>query len=190
MSERSPRGIIRDMWRDRIDGAETVDTAAVAAEIVAELVEDPAFCRAYAETFLLDTVTTIGHILFKQDKERIRSGVLMQTPAAIRESVRQEIASSFADWRAWVPTEKVRISLPEMTKEQLLDACRDERAKGETAIKTAEWYRLIAGRLQPGQRVREVWKDDELADLQQRLNVKIKTGLNGIQAPTAHAADY
>lgn len=186
---KSARAVIRDMWRERVDGAETVDTGETAREIRDALLEDPVFCRAYAETFLLDTVTVIGHALFQADKRFIRDGNRLTTPTALREDIKREVARSFANWMAWVPAEKVKVALPEMTKEQLLAACGDERERAMTGFVTSEFYRLIAGKLAPGQRVKDRWTDDQLADLQRRINVKVSTKLNGIEWPAATAAD-
>jgi len=61
------------------------------------------------------------------------------------------------------------IRLGEFTKEGLIDQAIKERQSAKGHIQNALFYETLAEPLQPGQRVREYWKDDDATKVKNKI---------------------
>lgn len=150
---------IREAWRARMAPG-SVRIPAAATEIAATLRRDAAFCAAFLDDTLRQTVYEEGIDLVSRDRT-----------VATRVATGAEVASLVADgirgspWERWLerdPATGAHVRLVDMTREQLLAAAgsREERAKTER--RRADFDRALAARLRDGQRVRERWTTDEI----------------------------
>lgn len=187
MSEdKSAKQYIRELWRDVIEDAETIDMKAEAERIAKELKGNPDFCSKFVEGFIGDAVWSVGqNVLRSMRNDIVRIGAQVATADSLKRDVRAEVRSRFADYFAHDPKTNARIALPEMTKEQLLRTGRSRIGRGEHEVREGEWMLLIAGRLNPGQKVGDVWTDDELDDIRTRLNVTFEVGLKPVTVAAA-----
>ena len=122
MADVTTRRIIRDWWRQAIDGQESVDARELARAGADELIQDDEFRTAFLGEFLYSIVYDIGQNLMASDRAYIRSGDQFKTREQLAREIRAEgeeeaVNRTWAAWLEYDPISKVNIALSEMTKE-------------------------------------------------------------------------
>jgi hypothetical protein len=187
---------IRDAWKDRLDGVESVDVPKVSEEIANELRGDPEFCALFIEQMLPTSVNYVGRKILMGSKRDLREGVVaigstVGTVEAIRAEVQAEIdADHGSKWMAWLefdPGKQVNVALPKMSKRQLLLAYDAKMGQGTTYLRDALWFKELAGRMTDVQLVEDVWSDDEIGTLRDRIEMRITSAVKATSPRTKAA---
>lgn len=183
--------VIREYWRRELAQVEEIDVPKAAEAITAILLHDPKFLIAFAREYLANEVVEVGHRVLQANRERQRVGTTYASPEQIRASVRAEIEverrsekpSRFARWMELDPADGRLVALPAMTRDQVLAAAGVHGEQGRIKIVRSQWLIAIADRMQSGQTVGEVWKDDELTALANHIDTCISPVQIGTSMP-------
>lgn len=184
---------IRDWWRPLIDAGDPFEPKVEAQRCVAELGQNPDLVRRWFQETAYDTAYAVGMGLVSRGRTTVMREAMSagEAKASLKEQLERDPVD-FSRWMERDPNTGVQVPLVEMVKEQVLAAAEVRGKRGMEELKREAMLRFVAGRLQPGQRVGDVWSDDLLADLAQRIEVKAKTALRGIdkkRPPQSLAAD-
>lgn len=182
--------LIRDWWRAEFGDLDVVDIKDMVDRAIADMLEDSTFLARFSEEFLRPVVLEVAREFIASERRaykdpepkpfvwptlrEITSGEVVQ---------RIEQQAPKRDMNRWFehdPKTGKYLRLGIMVKEQCLAAAenRERRAGGD--LTRAGMLRMVAGRLAPGQRVSEVWSEEELERLEQQITVERPVyGING-----------
>jgi hypothetical protein len=139
-----------------------------------------------------ETAYDLFYQVFINRLSQRRSSIAHATQPRTKSHVAEVLAQGPPDFGRWMerdPETGVQSSLLDLLKEQVLAAAEARNGPAMTELRRVSFLRLVAGRLKDGQRVGEVWNDDLLTDLMQRIDIKVKTSLKGIKPAIEEAAD-
>jgi hypothetical protein len=145
--------LIREWWKEQMGDLDMVDPKEMADYAIEAMLQDATFLARFSEEFLRPVVLDVAREVF---------------------------ASGRRAYKEQEPKPFVYLRLGIMVKEQCLAAAesRERRATGD--LTRAGMLRMVAGRLAPGQRVSEVWSEEELERLEQQITVERPVyGING-----------
>lgn len=167
---------IRQRWHEVYATESDFARDEVARDIADSYELSAEFCRQFALESWYPTVVrlgmAVGNELRSQRNERAsETKVLTATEVADRIAIPDSNGRSrWAKWFEYDPISKRQVNILELTKEQGLAAAQHRRkqrlAPEQEAVGIIE---LAVGRLQPGQKIGDVWTEEELDDLAGRL---------------------
>jgi hypothetical protein len=190
MTSQSSRTIIRQWWKQAIDGQEAVDPKVFARKCADELVTDPAFCATFLAEFVYETAYNMGQLIVSANRSMLRCGDTYKTRDALKREIAEEAEQSH-EWSKWMENDKdtgVLVSFKAMTKEQVFTAALTREDRGYQELRDAAFFRAVAGKMQAGQIVGDVWSDAELDYLRKNIDVKATISLKPNTKPTRKAA--
>lgn len=168
-----PKQRIREWWKANLNVSGPCELAPMSVQCVADLERDDAFCRAFVREFLPALALEIGSEAVRGDGVyRHRIGTKLMTG----EQLRQEIDAEETPWARWIHQDGKGGGVPllDMNRGQLIAASEDRKRRGDTNYKDAAFFKAIADTLNDGQAVGDVWRANDLADLYERITLKIK----------------
>lgn len=182
--------LIREWWKEEVGNADVLDVPAMVDQAVAALLSDPTFLGRFAEEFLRPVVADVAREFMAGERRAFKESAPKPFVwPRLQELTSGDVAKRIEDeapkrdmgrWFEHDPKTGKYIRLGYMVKEQCLAAAekREQRATGD--LTRAGMLRMVAGRLNPGQRVSEVWSEDELERLEQQITVERPVyGING-----------
>lgn len=182
---RTVRQQIRDWWKEQLAGAEEFDAKVLAAKGAEALRQDPVFCAAFFEEVLTPVVYNVGIHLVSDQRGDIAAGTHRLTAKEAIAAI--DARDDDRDWSRWFerdPASGKHISLFLMTKEQALAAAAARERAAQPDLRRAGLLRLAAGRLTGGQKIGDVWTEDELTVTERRIVVAApKVSLAPLDAP-------
>lgn len=155
----TPRARVAQFVRDQIDGKDNVNLPDLVETALGHFLRDPAWVEAFLRDQFTATLYTIAQNVIAQR----RSGQIIIGNTIASATGAKAIAARRPRWQLWLEHDGSEyVALPQMTREGLLRAAaaREQRADREQTIATV-WRSLAAG-LQPGQRVGDVYDDDQI----------------------------
>lgn len=182
MTEQSVNRIVRAWWRDVIGNDSAVDLKRKAPDAAKELRDNPEFVALFLDQYLEPTVYDIGRKMLSADRSLVRVGSMTGTVAALRKQIEQDGKDmNFWKWMEHVPTIDEHIAFPALTKEQLLASADFRDRQAASQVHNAGFLRLVAGKLNPGQQVKDVWTDDQLTKLWSEIDVATTFSLRNVK---------
>lgn len=193
MSDRSIRGQVRDWWNERWgDTPKEIDYKADIKRIVAHFEQDENFRRRFFREAFAAYAAEVALSMLSQRRgqtqramrqqrdapEPVASIAVEDVPAATRSLTRDDVATAFPPsptWARWVefdPTSGLRISLPDMTRKQLLAAAHFREERTVVDQRRAALLRLLAGRMNGEQCVRDVYSESEITEMESRIKLE------------------
>lgn len=182
--------LIREWWKDEIGKSDVVDIKSLVDEAIATMLQDATFLSRFSEEFLRPVVMDVAREFIASERRAYREPEPKPFVwPTLREITSGEVAQRIEDaapkrdmskWLEHDPKTGKYLRLGIMVKEQCLAAAesRERRAGGD--LTRAGMLRMVAGRLSPGQRVSEVWSEEELERLEQQITVERPVyGING-----------
>lgn len=180
----TPRQMIRHWWRDRLAQAAPCDIEQTADEAVAALLADERFRASLAE-LIRPLVLDIGQrVAYSRVTPRgQRSGAVQvggqvmtreQAVALVDETLRSPGRPA---WSQLVQTEEGPALFLALTKRELIAESRKRRDSGHTQLREAAFLFAVANNLTDNQIVGEVWREEELDQLYQRIEVDFRPRL-------------
>lgn len=185
MAESTARQMIREWWRQALDGQESVDLKAFAKEGAGELLNDPDFREAFLGEFVYSAVYESGMRILATNRTYIRSGDNFKTRDQWSKEIRDEAADEDVSktWAAWLeydPISKINIAIPMMTKAQLLAAAQRRREQGRQELVDGEWFALLAGRMNDDQVASDVWTEADAMKIRENIQIDTTVSLKGV----------
>jgi hypothetical protein len=182
--------LIREWWKEQMGDLDMVDPKEMADYAIEAMLQDATFLARFSEEFLRPVVLDVAREVFASGRRAYKE----QEPKPFVWPTLREIATGdmaqrieedapkrdMTKWFEHDPKTGKYLRLGIMVKEQCLAAAesRERRATGD--LTRAGMLRMVAGRLAPGQRVSEVWSEEELERLEQQITVERPVyGING-----------
>ena len=157
---------------------------------IADMLEDSTFLARFSEEFLRPVVLEVAREFIASERRAYKDPepkpfvwpTLREiTSGEVAQRIEQDAPKrDMTKWFEHDPKTGKYLRLSIMVKEQCLAAAenRERRAGGD--LTRAGMLRMVAGRLAPGQRVSEVWSEEELERLEQQITVDRPVyGING-----------
>ena len=169
----NPKRVIRDWWRQQLEGKEEIDLDALTDAALAELRKDSGFLDAVLDTVVRDIVRDTGsRVIAKRPGMVATNGHRHVTRAVLIAEIEAEIAERPLAFlqeqdRAGRPR-----NLLDMTYEQVIAAAQDRYDAGRDNLRRAALYKMLAEEMQTGQRVRDRWTDEEIARMYDQVDIK------------------
>ena len=155
-----------EQWvADEMNDHEEVDIRVIATRGYEHFCADTEFRSLFVHEFLRSTIYTIGLSLMT----RARHMTLSAEQAA--DLIAEGRAGKIAKWRERDPRSGTYILLTKLEKSQALRAAEDREKRGSPNLKRAGFLRLVAGRLEEGECVEEKWTLQQLAQLEEQVEV-------------------
>lgn len=190
-TERTPRQRIRDWWTARRELDTPIDLVVDAGKCALTLRQDPAFCEAFLDAFLKPVIYEVGLNLMTHERTQIRRVSRTMSSGEILKALDADPPEQ-PEWSRWMehdPGSGKHIPLLTMKKEQVLAAVNQRKARTREENHRIALLELVAGRMKPGQIVGDVWTEDELTVIDQRITVRLKTSLRPMDDLLKGAAD-
>jgi hypothetical protein len=188
MTDLSLRQMIRERWRDHIEGKEDVDLKVLADQCALDLLAVPEFRERFLQETVRPVVYDVG-IGFvnssRREAQRSGGGAKRVKLTEVARILEEEGEGRWSKWFEHDPLSGKHILLFKMTKEQALAAAKARRERALPDLRVAGLLELAAGRLQKGQRIEEKWTEAQLDELEQRILVgraKVSLGPVGVKA--------
>lgn len=155
----TPRARVAQFVREQIDGKDNVNLPDLVETALGHFLRDPAWVEAFLREQFTATLYTIAQNVIAQR----RSGQIIIGNTIASATGAKAIAARRPRWQLWLEHDGSEyVALPAMTREGLLRAAesREQRADREQTIATV--WRALADGLQPGQRVGDIYDDDQI----------------------------
>ncbi len=178
----SLRSQMRRWCKEVIEAEDDFDVAAKAREGANLFAKDQKFAARFCAEFAPSVLYDMLKHLLAEDRRHVMHGAHAVTREAVRASLEREVV----DWSRWFEYDAKtgkQVRLLEMTWEQLgeVPLVRETRARAD--LERAALARLLRGRMKPGQRVSEVWTEEEVSDLASKIQVSHQFSVKGASAP-------
>lgn len=190
MQDLTLRQMIREWWRAQIKGKEDVNVKELAEVGAEQLRQDPTFRERYLEETIRPLVYDVGLSVIQQNR-RVHHGENRDADDETRRVNATEVAriieeeSRWARWLEHDPISGKHIQIFKLTKEQALAAAKARRERATPDLRAAGLLELAAGRLRSGQAIGDVWTDESLTQLEERILVgRPKVTLGPVGAKT------
>ena len=180
--------VIRDWWCEHLEGKEEIDLDALTDAAMNELMDDPGFVEAVVDFLIRDIVRETGARVVNTLRPDMQptNGHRHVTRAVLIAEVEQELATNgtgpLSIFRDHDRLGRTR-NLLDMTREQLVTAAVDHYDTGRDRLRRAGLYKLLAQDMDHGQRVGEVWTEQQIA--QTWAEVDIKFGYRRVESLAA-----
>lgn len=190
MDAKSCQGLIRDWWREEIGDTDVVDLSALVDQAMAAMMQDPTFLARFSQEFLRPVVMDVARGFIASERRAYKQPepkpfvwpTLREiTSGEAAQRIEQEAPKrDMSKWFEHDPKTGKYLRLSIMVKEQCLAAAENRERRSSGDLTRAGMLRMVAGRLAPGQRVSEVWSEEELERLEQQITVERPVyGING-----------
>ena len=166
MADKIARQRALEWWRERTQSGKEVDIKALSHVAAAELMKEPDFCASFLSDFLQPTMYELGLRVASSTRASLR------TTAGLRKQVEEDAERDARKWERWLeydPELHVHVPLLNMTREQAVQAASYRREIAQENEHEARWFDLIVKGMRPGQQIGDVYTDDELQELRDRI---------------------
>lgn len=151
---------VKNWLKERMDGVERVNIGNIVDELLDSM--KPAELRELA----VEHIRSVAFDLARSEASRTRRSVKRRnTEAPAREHIilKPVTERRWSDWLEW--NGSVHIRFMEMTREDIEAAARIRLERGTREAHMSEFERMIAARLSPGQKVSEVFTEEQIQQL-------------------------
>mgnify|MGYP006265655587 CR=1 FL=1 len=152
---------VKNWIRERIEGQDRVNIGQVVDELLASM--KPAELRELAVEHIRGVAFELARKETANSRRSVRRQKTSEMPEQRHVILKPVTQKSWGDWLEW--NGSVHVRLMEMTREDLEAAARIRLERGTREAHLSEFERSIAARLLPGQRVSEVFSEEQVQQI-------------------------
>lgn len=155
-----------------IETGEPADAKTLASRAARHFRADPEFCTRFLDENLRAFIYEEIVAFIGRNRQLAATQMRRLAAADIATAIEDAASGDESPWAKWLeydPGSGTYIPLLDLTREQGLAAVQYRQERVNAELHNLEFVRLVVGKLKAGQRVRDVWTEEELADIKSRI---------------------
>jgi len=167
-------------WWDAIGPFDDVLLNTLSKQALEQLLEDEEFCESFLRAYLYQSIIGIGSYFMRrpvvEDVDLAEGRPMRHVDAKeVAEIVeRTQEGSPLKSWRNWFETDPetgIKLHLQDMDSRQLISAAERYEFTASGNLKAGAFLRLLAGKLESGESVKDRWTQNQMYLLQENIEI-------------------